>query len=88
MEVEKCYDGVVHDLLGDCWRHEANDQVRVLCTAMPFLTTFVSHDCATPMVRHDIEKVFEQRALAWKKKDLITWTLQDDPRIDVDYIRP
>jgi len=72
MEVEKCYSQVVQDLLtvqvpeGGAFR------------PMRHLTTFVSYDCATPMVKEELESLFAQNASTWRKKDVVTWTLADD----------
>lgn len=72
MEVERCYSQVAQDILSLAVPEGGTFR------PMRRLTTFVSYDCRTPMMKEELENSFAQSASAWQKKDTITWTLSDD----------
>lgn len=71
MEVERCYSQIVQDLLSLDVASGASRR------PMPFLTTFTSYDCETPMMKEELENLFAQNASCWEKTDVVTWTLPE-----------
>lgn len=77
MEVERGYTEAVRVLLGDD-DFELRIRVEEPTKQLPALKEFTSHDCDTPVIRDDLEKLFRRDAVAWMSAGVGRWTLSDD----------